>query len=409
MITERLLLFICTSDLCGKARRPSGLLCPAALVDNLFLEGRIMSITKKMIERGIRIYLRLRGFKNYMARLYAGEITAMFWDDPDGKPLNQKLWALRRGFVAEKIDLYGLTEENYKDFLSDWDYYRMFPLNNQYSKWIDDKLTMKYTLSKYDEYLPEYYCQIDKTGGYNYLMNWPEELPKNGDPAVLCKLLQQKQYLAAKQLAGSAGEGFYKLAYKDGSYYANGIAYDEAGFEDFLIQLKGYLFTEFIVQCTRYEEIYPNTTHTLRVQTLRRNGENARCVFSFIRWGGKNANYSVTHVGDGVTAVVDRQTGMIDYGFYRDEKGRWIHADTHPDTGVSVVGKIPRWEEIVAKCSEIHNYMSELEYLGFDVIITENSFKLCEINSHSGIRGVQHVIPLMKDEICGPYYTSRIC
>ena len=47
--------------------------------------------------------------------------------------LEQKLWALERGFKPSSILLYGLNEENYSQYLSDVDYMRLHPLNNHFT------------------------------------------------------------------------------------------------------------------------------------------------------------------------------------------------------------------------------------------------------------------------------------
>lgn len=78
--------------------------------------------------------------------------------------LKEKFWAYNRGFLSPKIKEYGLTEENYKLYISDFEYYKLYPINNQFRTWIDDKVTTRYILSPFDEYLPKYYCHIQKRG-----------------------------------------------------------------------------------------------------------------------------------------------------------------------------------------------------------------------------------------------------
>ena len=39
-------------------------------------------------------------------------------------------WAHSKGFLASWAGYYGLTEQNYKDYLSDYDFYRVWPLND---------------------------------------------------------------------------------------------------------------------------------------------------------------------------------------------------------------------------------------------------------------------------------------
>ena len=75
------------------------------------------------------------------------------------QPLKQKIWAVRRGFYPSRIELYGLNESNYKMYLSDLDYRKIFPLNNSFQKWLDDKLTTKYVFqdARIIDFMPQYY------------------------------------------------------------------------------------------------------------------------------------------------------------------------------------------------------------------------------------------------------------
>ena len=88
-----------------------------------------------------------------------------------------KQWALERGFYPGRIELLGLTEDNYKDYLPDYHYSMMHPLNNHFLKWLD-KLTLKYVLDNKSchELMPDYYVYVENDlcgGRWTYLMNCP--------------------------------------------------------------------------------------------------------------------------------------------------------------------------------------------------------------------------------------------
>ena len=68
-------------------------------------------------------------------------------------------WAHSHGFTAEFAYVLGINEDNYSNYLSQYDFYKVWPLNNWARIWVNDKLTLKYTLSKLDleKYMPNYY------------------------------------------------------------------------------------------------------------------------------------------------------------------------------------------------------------------------------------------------------------
>ena len=56
----------------------------------------------------------------------------------------------------------------------------------------------------------------------------------------------------------------------------------------------------------------------------------------------------------------------------------------HPDTGEVIEGYLPNWDIIKKGVIALNMEMPQLEYLGFDVAITEDGMKLPEINRAPG-------------------------
>ena len=124
----------------------------------------------------------------------------------------------------------------------------------------------------------------------------------------------------------------------------------------------------------------------------------SRSSVSYARFGtsinGGASNLSSGGVGVGF----DFQTGKyndfaIRYKRYCSD-GEW-YIKKHPDTNYEWGGKaLPNWKNVKNKIEDICNHISSLDYLGLDIIITEEGMKLCEINSH----------PAMDYEqiMCGP-------
>lgn len=75
-------------------------------------------------------------------------------------------WAHSKGFRAEVASLYDINDINYMNFLSDYDYYRIWPINNWIRIWINDKLALKYMLdgTEYSGIMPKYYYYTSMDG-----------------------------------------------------------------------------------------------------------------------------------------------------------------------------------------------------------------------------------------------------
>lgn len=57
---------------------------------------------------------------------------------------------------------------------------------------------------------------------------------------------------------------------------------------------------------------------------------------------------------------------------------------------------------------DMSDRLNPLEYLGYDVCISDHGPKVIEINSHSGSKYVQFFHPFYKDEYLNEYFTSKI-
>lgn len=357
---------------------------------------------KKIVNKIYTKYMKKKGYNEYASRW----IKSSFYQDFKRKDLklSKKLWCWKRGFLSDKISYYGINEENYKEYLSDLEFYKLFPINNNYTKLIDDKLTLKYVLQPYNEYLPEYYYII-KNGNLQKIFDC-EEIYKE-DIDSLRKLLKNKKTLAIKLLEGEKGKGFLKFEEIEGKIYINNKEYSENDFKEFIKQLNGYIVTEYIHGNKEVEKIYDKSLNTIRIMYINDNG-NAYINKALIRIGNSKSG-TVDNVSQGgLFSIIDMETGRFEKG-YRYENGKLIDVEKHPDTQEKIIGQIPYWDEIKNKICQIGKYLFELEYLGFDVAVTENGFKIIEINSFQGIDFFQIKYPLKgKNEKTKKYFDRKI-
>ena len=178
----------------------------------------------------------------------------------------QKKWAMERGFYPGRIELYGLNDDNYKNYLPDWNYFMVHPLNHHFRKWVDDKLTLKYVLDSGDciDTMPDYYLYIENDGTYTYLMDAPKNIVK--DENFIKNLLEQKGIIMMKPNSGtSGGRGIIKLELLNGMIYENNKPIDELRFKDILSHLGNYIVTEYARQHSELAAIWGKSECTLRI------------------------------------------------------------------------------------------------------------------------------------------------
>ena len=350
-----------------------------------------------------------------MEHRWAGMFVKKLRDDENAFPVaddEKKKWALERGFYPGRIELYGLTEDNYKDYVPDFQYFMLHPMNNHFLKWLD-KTTLKYVLNSggCEDTMPEYYAYVENDlcgGRFTYLMDCPNNIPKNED--FLWNLLQQKKILAMKPNSGtSGGLGFIKLELKEDGLYENNKPIDMARFNVIRDTMRNYIITEYANQHKELAAVWPDSECTLRVIMCKDATDDRyapttwSCAVSYARFG-TSVNGGASNLSSGGVGVgFDFETGKyndfcIRYKRYTPD-GKWM-LQKHPDTGVEwKTTGLPNWELVRNKIDRLCSHVSSLDYLGLDIIITENGMKLCEINSH----------PAMDYEqvMCGPTLSRK--
>ena len=356
---------------------------------------------KKFLARLVYLFMRPLGFKGHSASLAFKSMKKDFLNR--NVPITKKLWAWRRGFTGTRVHTYGIDEFNYKNHIPDFDYYKLHPINGKYSRWIDDKLTMKYILSPFNDYLPKYYFQIDD-GEILKLMDCPEDVLPDIDGII--NLLKRNGNLALKPLSGSLGAGFYKATYKEDVFYVNTKKISLHELKSILSNLNGYLVTEYIVAHDNIRKIYDVTPNTVRVQLIRDKNKESKIIGSFIRFGTEESGVLESPTAGGIIAKVDISDGYVNEA-YTILNDRLIKLYCHPNTKQSIELTLPFWDLIKSKIYYISNYLPQLNYLGFDIIITHDSFKIIEINSLTSTTVLPYYYPLLKDEYSKEFFKRK--
>ncbi len=302
----------------------------------------------------------------------------------------------RKGFSLLDWSIMGCNDSNYKDYISTVQYYGLHPVNGSFTKWIDDKLTLKYVLHGSDvgKYMPDYYAFIDQNGKLSPLMDAPEK--ENFDYDSLVSLLKDKGELALKLVAGSIGQGFYKAYVGSDGFFLNSESFTEEDFKEKLKALRGYLVCEYLHPHPKLAKICPNTTNTLRY-LIARDEQGKRWVpIRFIRFGTVASGFVENYACGGVLCIIDEQ-GRFSDGYLLDSKTFTnTVVSEHPDSKCVLTGTIPNWDKIEAAANEIMDYLPQMRYMGIDFVLTDdNRLKMLEINSLPSLDALQIDGPLL--------------
>ena len=321
-----------------------------------------------------------KGLVPYISVTWPRDVRQDFFSNKDCS-FSKKMWAYKHGFLSYRLDQYGITEENWEDYISDFEYKWLRHINPYYKTWMEDKITVKYIANRYNQYFPEYYYHvICKNGEMNIipLMDCPEGY--GPELASIINLVKEKKVMAFKPDEGSHGNGFFRCDYEDGEFFIN---YEKATEQDVIDRLSqndsAYIITEYIQMHPQLKEIYSGSVNTLRVIVFKRDGIHPEIGNAYMRIGTSKTGAIDNMAAGGMFAAIDINTGR--YGgakIFVD--GDIRDCERHPDTNVLIEGTIPNWELTKKLVLEIASEIQELEWFGFDLAVTEDGIKIPEIN-----------------------------
>lgn len=321
-----------------------------------------------------------KGLVPYLSTRWISDVWKDFRTNKEAS-FGQKMWAYRHGFLSYRIPQYGITEENYGEYISDFEYKWLRHINPKYRKWMEDKITVKYVCSEYNHCFPEYYYHIICKNGNNKvisMMDLPEGYTNEFEE--IFRLVEEKGVLALKPDEGSHGDGFYKFTCENGQYQLNYQDVTKQQVLDILEDIENqYLVTEYINMCDELKAVYDGSVNTVRMLVFKKDGKQPQISNAYVRFGSKKTG-AVDNVGaGGMTATIDVATGH-----FHDAKivmdGEITDCPIHPDTGVPIDGYLPHWEQVKKDVLAVTKSIRQLEWFGVDLAVTNDGIKFPEIN-----------------------------
>lgn len=315
------------------------------------------------------------------------------------------LWNFIHGFSEATVRLNGITRENYKAFISDREYWEKSPYNGVYTSIIDNKLYLPYLLKDYPEHVPQYYYFLNHgifrlgCGDGKPMVDFGEFLAR----------LRTNSRMVLKHIGSSCGKGFYLLEYNDGCIL-NGERMTDADMQVFLNSLTDYVASEYVQQHEYARNINASSLNTIRLLCVRDMKDNsfhvARC---FHRFGSNGSIVDNLGSGNACLQFVNIETGELeaDGMVNNDNKGEVYSDHVIHASGKDLAGmKIPGFHEVMSKVIEISNGLSFLKYVGWDVAITDDGFKIIEANSLTSLGVLQRKGGFLEDPLLKQLFTK---
>ncbi len=318
-------------------------------------------------------------------------------------PLVRKLAMWRHGFLSCSAALYGCTGHDVRDYVSDYTMFRAASLNGPYAGLITGKLTFEATMHRYLS-VPRSLAFID--GGRVTPL-----LPDARVDSVPAMVTYAREHdgIVLKPVYGSEGKGIMVLRVRRDGSHLNGTKVRASDLETLIATLHGYLASEFILQAAYARGLFEATTNTVRVVTMvDRLTQEPFVPIAVHRIGTQKSSPVDNWARGGLSAPIDLETGTIGAAASPKPAGGVAWHSCHPDTGSQIAGiGIPHWPMVMQKLQQTIRSMPYLEYVGWDVVVTDSGFVVLEGNTMPGMNSLQVHRPLLTDPRVRRFFESH--
>lgn len=286
----------------------------------------------------------------------------------------------RSGKTADEIEAHMIhVAANYKIDSHDYLLFRAWELSDAE---LDSYLTLKHSKimqENYDEENVRAYAadKILFNKEFKDYVNRKFWVNEDTSYEEFCEFTDGLEYIFIKPINLCQGRGARKIVLSE--------VKDLKALYNQLMEEPKLLVEEGVIQHSIMNAVHPNSINTIRIIDLQQ-GDECITIAAFVRFG-MHGSVVDNMVAGGSIAGVNEKTGVIETPIVDREGNAY---EVHPDTGIRVLGmQIPMWDEILEMTEKALRHIDGLNYLGFDVALTENGPVIIEANTLPGLEAYQ--------------------
>ena len=319
-------------------------------------------------------------------------LRTFFEKEMESKINKGNLKLLMRGFLSESRIIYDLKKNTINNYLSDFDRLKTSTINGKYSIILNDKMLFELLMKDYLN-IPVSLGFIQK-GTVIYF----------GKKGIdnFCSLMDYLDFakvFVVKPIYGGGGKGVLIIKKDDGNLFINERKSSIDEIKDIFSKLNDYFISEYVVQGHYGRNLYPHSLNTIRIVTMILPESNKPFIpIAVQRIGNKTSAPTDNWTQGGFSAEINLETGELGKCVAYPINGQLEWHSKHPETGHQIEGKIiPKWamirDTILNAAGKI-----PLKYIGWDVAVTDNGYKVLEGNNCTDVNLLQVHRPILLDE-----------
>ena len=300
-----------------------------------------------------------------------------------------------KGFTPNKGYIYDFKKYGYDSFVTDTTrYLNTVFINYPNREMLNDKYACYLFLKDFTDKVVPVYGLVNN--GYLFAVNKYRDADE---------LFENERKVVLKPRQGRGGEGVIVLNVDQGRFTMPGKG--EVEFPTVIRSLKNYVLVPFVQQHAYASKIFPGSLNTIRLMTCILNDKPV-----LLRAGHRFGNVNTGNVDNfsqgGVSTIVDLETGVLQDPVMWDSKNRRRQTvEVHPYTGAQILNvQIPRWQEVRHSVLALHESIKFIKFVGWDIAVTENDYRIIEANYASDVDGLQMHRPLLVDEANKQFFSQ---
>ncbi len=307
--------------------------------------------------------------------------------------LKRIYYAINGGFNADETVIFDLKRHK-KEYISEFEMHKSRRINEPYNFILNNKIVCSDLLKQYIE-VPKTLCIKKK----NIILS-KEEKAENSDDVL--NIIKKYKSVFLKPISIGKGLGVCRLDYKNNKFYLNNQESNIEELKNIIENKKEWFIGNTIKQSEFLNNIYDKTSNTIRLITAR-NLETGKVdiLYAVLRIGTKETIPVDNGSRGGLVSKIDIKTGKLS-----NAKSiiKICDFEKHPDSGNQIKNlQIPDWENIKKTFIDLMNKFPYLQFIAWDILLTENGPVVIEANNSSGLNIIQ-VFGGQRNQAIGDFY-----
>lgn len=235
--------------------------------------------------------------------------------------------------------------------INNWDYSHIF--NNKYETYL-----------KFKDYYLRDVTKIESQNNYSDFVDFVKK-----HPVFVVKPTSSHIGIGVKKIATDHDTDLHQL-------FLSMLKEGNENSKDCFDNDKSFLLEELIDQDDNLARIHPFSVNGIRITTYKKD-KDVKILYPWFKVGA-NKSFVTSAAFGTYDAGIDPETGIVvTDGFKENGESDAVH----PLTGIKFKGyEIPKWDDLVTLVKHLAQFVPEVNYVGWDMVLTPKGWCIMEAN-----------------------------